>query len=202
MADSLASKHYGTLCYRLVKRSKARANLPMYDRLRKGREMKPITFLLISLSFLLISLSFAGPAAAGTVNGNGALALAALVGNVSPYVSATKKRVLSKLLDGHSNFSFPSGHTISVNAKRVNCRASNVDIKSHSCELKFGTHNVALHGRRAHEVFATMAEIGVPSEGAAGSIYEALSNLHCTIDPNEVKQNSGGGAHCHYVSAH
>lgn len=155
-----------------------------------------------AVTFFLISLSIASPAAAGTVNGNGALALAALVGEVSPYVSTPKKRVLSKLLDGHSNFSFPSGHKISVVAKKLNCRASNVDIKSHSCELKFGAHNVALRGRRAHEVFATMAEIGVPSEGAAGSIYQALSNLHCTIDPNEVKQNSGGGAHCSYAPPH
>ena len=152
-----------------------------------------------SVTFLLVSLLFASPAAAGTVNGNGALALAALVGEVYPYVSTPKKRVLSKLLNGHSNFRFPSGHKISVVAKKVNCRASNVDIKLHSCELKFGTHSVALHGRRAHEVFATMAEIGVPSEGAAGSIYEALSSLHCTIDPHEVKQNTGGGAHCHYA---
>ena len=151
-----------------------------------------------SVAVLLTSLLLANPAAAGTVNGSGALALAALVGNVSPNVSATKKRVLSKLLNDHANFSFASGHTISVVAKKVSCRASNVDIKSHSCEFKFGTHNVVLHGRRAHEVFATMAEVGVPSEGAAGSIYEALTNLRCTIDPNEVKQNSGGGARCHY----
>lgn len=148
---------------------------------------------------LLISLLLATPAAAGTVNGNGALALASLVGTVSPNVSATKRRVLSKLLDGHANFIFPAGHTISVAAKQVSCRASNVDIKSHSCELKFGPHTVTLRGRQAHEVFATLAEVGVPAEGAAGSIYEALSNLHCTIDPNEVKQNSGGGAHCHYT---
>jgi hypothetical protein len=36
------------------------------------------------------------------------------------------------------------------------------------------------------------------SQGVGGSIYEALTNLRCTIDPNEVKQNSGGGARCHY----
>jgi hypothetical protein len=38
-------------------------------------------------------------------------------------------------------------------------------------------------------------------DGAAGSIFEALSNLKCTIDPNEVKQKSGGGAECQYAPA-
>jgi hypothetical protein len=152
-----------------------------------------------SITLLLIPLLFANhAAAAGTVDGNGALALAALVGKVSPLVSAPKKRVLTKLLDGHANFSFPSGQTVSVEAEQLSCRASNVDIKSHSCELKFGNHNVVLRGTRAHELFATVAEVGVPPDGAAGSIFEAVSNLSCTIDPNEVKQNSGGGAHCQY----
>ena len=156
-----------------------------------------------SVTFLLLALLFAShPAAASTVNGNGALALAALVGEVSPFVSAPNKRVLAKLLDGDANFSFPSGHTISVVTEMLSCRASNVDIKSHSCELKFEKHNVVLRGRRAHELFATVAEVGVPPEGAAGSIFEAVSNLRCTIDPNEVKQNSGGGAQCNYASPH
>ncbi len=38
----------------------------------------------------------------------------------------------------------------------------------------------------------------MPSDGAAGSIYEAVTKLTCTIDPNEVTQMSGGGAHCNY----
>ena len=154
------------------------------------------------IALLLLPILFAShAAAAGTVDGNGALALAALVGKDSPLLSAPKKRVLTKLLDGHANFSFPKGHTISVVAKKLSCRASNVDIKSHSCELKFGSQSVALRGRGAHGLFATVAEIGVPPDGAAGSIFEAVSNLHCTINPNAVKRNSGGGAHCRYTPA-
>jgi len=156
--------------------------------------MKLVTLLLLTL----ICASHA--AAATTVNGHAALALAALVGEVSPFLSAPNKRVLAKLLDGKANFSFPSGRTISVVTEMLSCRASNVDIKSHSCELRFEEHNVVLRGRRAHELFATVTEVGVPPEGAAGSIFAALSNLHCTIDPNEVKQNSGGGAQCDYAS--
>ena len=75
---------------------------------------------------LLLALLLATHAAAAqTVNGSGALALAALVGNVAP------------------------------------------------------------------------AEIGVQPDGAAGS----LLNLKCTIDPNELKQKSGGGAKCQYAPA-
>jgi hypothetical protein len=44
-----------------------------------------------------------------------------------------------------------------------------------------------------------LSEIGVPADGAAGSTFEAVSNLKCTIDPNQVKQKSGGGAHCDYA---
>jgi hypothetical protein len=133
------------------------------------------------------------------VDGNGALALAAMVGIVSPLLSGPEQGVLTTLLDGQAKFSFPAGHTISVLAWKLACRASNVDIKSHSCDLTFGSHDVALTGRKAHELFSTLAEIGAPPDGAAGSIFEAVSNLKCTINPNEVIQNSGGGAHCDYA---
>jgi len=150
-------------------------------------------------AFLLLPLLFTGHAlAASTADGNGALALAAIVGNASPLVSVAQKRMLAMLLDSQAKFGFPSRQTISVAAEKLSCRTSNVDITSHSCEMKFGSHTIVLHGRRAHELFATIAEIGVPAEGAAGSIFEAVSNLNCTINPREVKENSGGGAHCQY----
>ena len=123
-------------------------------------------------------------AAAKTVNGSGALALAALVGNVGPDLGAVEKSALLKLLDGKIDFSFPAGKTISV-----------------SCDLTFGGQVVNLKGRSAHELFATLAEIGIQPDGAARSIFEALSNLKCTVDPNEVKQKSGGGAECQYAPA-
>lgn len=156
------------------------------------------------IGFLLLPLLLAGHAVAAepdlqTADGSGALALAALVGGNSPLLSAPEKDVLAKFLDGQMNVSFPAGQTISVMAQKLSCRASNVDIASHSCALTFGGKDVALKGRSAHELFATLAEIGVRPDGAAGSTFEAVSNLKCTTDPDEVKQNSGGGAHCDYA---
>jgi hypothetical protein len=149
--------------------------------------------------FLLVPLVLAPQAAcAEEANGSGALALAALVGTVSPLLGEQEKGVLMGLLEGQEKLAYPPAKTISVEAATLTCRASDVDITSHSCALKFGTQDVALAGRKAHELFATLAEIGVPPDGAAGSVFEAVSALQCTIDPDEVKQNTGGGAHCDY----
>jgi len=57
---------------------------------------------------------------------------------------------------------------------------------------------VNLKGRRAHELFATIGEVGVPADGAAGTIFEALSYLDCTINPHEIEQRAGGGASCSF----
>ncbi len=127
------------------------------------------------------------------------MALAALVGENSSLLGATDKAVLAKFLGGESNVSYPAGQKILVSAAKVTCKASNVDITAHSCDLVFGKKTVMLIGRRAHELYATLAEIGVEGDGAAGSIFEAVANLKCTIDPNEVKENAGGGAHCDYA---
>jgi hypothetical protein len=143
-------------------------------------------------------VSLSGPASAETADGSGALALAALVGETSPVLGASDKAVLAKFLNGQTNITYPTGQTIAVAADKVACRAGNVDLTSHSCELAFDSKTVMLSGRRAHELYATLAEIGVAPDGAAGSTFEALSNLKCTIDPNEVKQKSGGEAHCDY----
>lgn len=156
------------------------------------------------VTFLLLPLLFAGYAVAAepdaqTADGSGALALAALVGANSPLLGATDKSVLAKFLDGQTNVAYPAGQTIAVTAAKLTCKASNVDITAHFCDLVFGGKTVSLSGRGAHELFATLAEIGVPSDGAAGSIFEAVSALKCKIDPNEVKQKSGGGAHCDYA---
>jgi len=139
------------------------------------------------------------PAFANSANGNGALALAALVAENSPAVSIFNKGIMLKMLNGNLGFFYPANHTILVKADSVVCRASNVDISAHSCQLKFGAVTRNLAGRRAHELYATIAEIGVPPDGAAGSVFEAVSHLDCTIDPNEVKQKAGGGASCTYT---
>lgn len=143
-------------------------------------------------------LSFSSAALAESADGNGALALAALVAENSPLLGATDKAVLAKFLNGQTNVAYPAGETTLVSADKITCRASNVDITEHSCDLAFGKKTVMLMGRRAHELYTTLAEIGVQVEGAAGSSFAALSNLKCAIDPSEVQDKSGGGAHCDY----
>lgn len=143
-------------------------------------------------------LSFSSAALAESADGNGALALAALVAENSPLLGATDKAVLAKFLNGQSNVAYLAGETTLVSADKITCRASNVDITEHSCDLAFGKKTVMLMGRRAHELYTTLAEIGVQAEGAAGSSFAALSNLKCAINPSEVQDKSGGGAHCDY----
>jgi hypothetical protein len=155
-----------------------------------------------SIFSLFLPLLFVTDSAlAGTVDGNSALALAVLVGKLSPTLSGPNKAVLTKLINGRTNFNFPAAKTIDVTAQSINCRASTVDIKAHACDLKFGGQTVHLSGRAAHELYATMLESGVASDGAAGSQFEALAHLNCVIDPNAIKQNAGGGAHCKYDPA-
>jgi hypothetical protein len=162
---------------------------------KEESHMKPIAFLTIPL-LLANHAAFAGSA-----DGNGALALAALVAEHSPGVNAIDKNVLAKFLNGYANVRYAPNKKITLTAGAVTCRASNVDITQHSCDLTFEAKKVATHGRKAHELYATLAEVGVPPDGAAGSIFEAVSNLDCTIDPGEVKQKAGGGAHCTFAPA-
>jgi hypothetical protein len=157
--------------------------------------MRPIRLLL-----LIVLLVAPSAASAQTADGSGALALAGLLGTVSPLLGAQEKDVLNKLLDGQADFNFPKGETISVEAAKVTCKASNVDIKSHSCDLSFGKQDVALKGRAALELYATLIEVGVPPDAGAGSVFEAIGKLDCKIDPNEVIENAGGGAHCQYAA--
>jgi hypothetical protein len=156
--------------------------------------MKPIRFVLLAAMLSVPQAAFAE-----TADGSGALALAALVGTASPLLGAPQKNALAKLLDGDTKVSFLTGQTIVVKVGKLTCKAGNVDITIHSCDLVFSTRTTTLTGRRAHELFATLSEIGVLSDGAAGSIFEVVTNLACTVDPNEVKQMSGGGAHCDYA---
>ena len=129
---------------------------------------------------LLMGLLLAPRAAsAETVDGSGALALAGLLGIVSPLLGAQEKDVLNKLLDGQADFTFPKGKTISVEAAQVACKAGNVDIKSHSCDLSFGKLNVALKGRAAHELYATLIENRRAADAGAGSVFETIGELDC-----------------------
>jgi hypothetical protein len=136
-----------------------------------------------------------GSASAASVGGHSALALGALVGIASPMVGLTDRAALTVLLDGKPAKT-AKWRKIVVKADLIVCRAGNVDITAFQCDLTFGAKKIALQGRRAHELFATVLEAGVPGEGAAGTIYEALHNLSCTIDPPTIAQNSGAGADC------
>jgi hypothetical protein len=136
-------------------------------------------------------------ASAATIAGSSALALASLVAVHSPALSRHQKNVMAHLFGGHSNVALPAGRRIYlIKVDAIVCRAGNVDITARSCRLTFGAVSTNLTGRMAHELYATIVEAGVSSEGAAGSIFESLSHLVCTIDPGEIAQRSGGGADC------
>jgi len=154
-----------------------------------------------TLTLLVPLLLAAQPAFAGSTGGSNALALAALVGERSPDLEAQTKEALGSMLDGNLNFAFPADKKISVKADGVVCRASNVDISAHSCELAFGKRKVTRTGRAAHELYATLVEAGVTPEGAAGSMIAGISKLACTVDPNTVKARAGGGADCTFSAA-
>jgi hypothetical protein len=149
---------------------------------------------LLTITLLASNVS----ASAASASGHAGLMLAALIGGYSPLVAARDKNVLARLVEGNVAFAFPPNTTISIKADKVVCRASNVDITSHSCDLTFGPKSISLRGRRAHELFATIAEVGVPPDGAAGSVFEGLSRLDCTLDPHELQQKAGGGATCSF----
>jgi hypothetical protein len=148
----------------------------------------------VLLFFPLLLASQSAPAA--TAAGSSALALASLVAAHSPLLSGDEKRVMARLFSGHSDVNFPANRKISVKADAVVCRASNVDITSRSCKLTFGAASAHLTGREAHKLYATMSEAGIPSEGAAGSAFESLARLVCTIDPLAIAQRAGSGADC------
>lgn len=133
-------------------------------------------------------------------DGNEALALAARVGAVSPTLSRSEKIVLADFLNGRAHHAGVSAeHAFDVRADRVQCRLGNVDITEHDCTLSFGAKTVTMRGRNAQALNATLAEIGVESDGAMGSIYRAIDRLSCTVDPKAVEGGDGSGAHCSYA---
>lgn len=136
------------------------------------------------------------PAYAGATNGPNALALAALAAEYSPEVPSLDKRLLAAYFDGRANAPHAKGKTVTVKADAIDCRASNVDITERSCELSFGAKKVTLRARRAHELYATLVENGVPADGAAGSIHESVTALECLVDADEIAEKGGGGARC------
>jgi hypothetical protein len=147
----------------------------------------------------VLSLAVAGAtgatAASTSVTGSAALALA---GVVAPYSSlpAADKKAVAAFFKGDPNA--PYAKKIIVTADKIVCRTSNVDITARSCELTFKITKRSLKGREANEIYATEAMAGVPSDGAAGSIFESLSKLSCTLDQKALKDKAGAGADCTY----
>ena len=94
----------------------------------------------------------------------------------------------------------PGGVTSEVTADKIACHASNIDIAEHDCALRFGTQNIKLKGRAAHELYATLLEIGVEPDPGAGNIWVSMSKLSCAINVAEVQAKAGGGAKCQYAS--
>jgi hypothetical protein len=83
-----------------------------------------------------------------------------------------------------------------ITADSIGCTVGTIDITAHVCKLTFGAKTVNLTGRAAHELYATMAQAGVPSQSTTNALSEGLSHLICTINPLEIARRSGGGADC------
>jgi len=147
---------------------------------------------------VVVGQGAATAASAAGASGPLALALAGVVAPHSPLVSAHDKHVIARLFDGDATVGFPPHAKIHVRADPLRCRVSNVDITARSCNLAFGTHKRMLTGRRANEIYATLAAAGVPSDGAAGSIFESITKLACTLEPGVIRQRAGGGATCRF----
>ena len=160
----------------------------------KGAQM---TFAKLAVAFSL-SLATTSAASAASITGQAALALAGVVALYAPLPAANKKAVAA-LFKGDTNFPYTA--KISVMAEKIVCRTSNVDLTARSCEVTFKTSTKTLKGREANEIYATAAMAGIPSDGAAGSNFESLSKLNCTLDPKVLKQKAGGGADCSYEAA-
>jgi hypothetical protein len=180
-----ACAHHG-LCYRL-----GTAARPIDQNKPLGEDMRIAIWTLTS-PFLLAGLT---GAMAASATGPAALALAGVVAPISS-LSSAEKTAVAMLFAGNSNISHAKA--ISVKVDKIVCRTSNVDITARSCQLTIGKSVKTINGRAANELFATEAVAGVPSDGAAGSIFESLSKLNCTLDPAKIKQKDGSGAECSF----
>jgi hypothetical protein len=153
------------------------------------------SFASFAVSVLLPGVSVA---AGGSISGQAALAMAGVVAPYSPLPAAEKKAVAA-FFAGKTNV--PYTKKITVTADKIVCRTSNVDITARSCELTFGTSTKKFTGREANEVYSTEAMAGIPPDGAAGSNFESISKLNCTLDPAQLKDKAGAGAECSYQPA-
>jgi hypothetical protein len=134
-----------------------------------------------------------GPSALA-VSGPSALSLATRIGQQSPLLTQTEKVLVSAYLDGCTCGTLQYGKKITVKADEVTCSMGDVDITSKGCELSFGEKGVSRSGSEAQALYATLIEARVPASGAAGTSYESITAIECTIDPAQF--GTGGGADC------
>jgi hypothetical protein len=158
--------------------------------MRSGRFIITCALALASVS----GIAGASDAAPAKVSGSTALALAGVVAPLSPDLTGTEKKAVAVLFAGSSDV--PSKKVIVVTADRIVCRTGNVDITVRNCEVTFGKKTKTVNGSTANEIFATEALAGIPPDGAAGSNFESLTKLSCTIDPNAIRRKDGSGADC------
>ena len=67
-------------------------------------------------------------------------------------------------------------------SRRPTARQGNRSTRS--CQLTVGGRTKTLTGEAANALYATLAAAGVPSDGAAGSIFESVQGLACTLTPS------------------
>ena len=159
--------------------------------------MKFIVTACTAAALAVAAASSVAGASGGTpakVSGSVALALAGVIAPLSPLLSGAEKKAVAMLFAANSDI--PYKKPIVVTADRIVCRTGNVDITLRNCEVTFGKKTKTVNGSTANEIFATEALAGVPPDGAAGSNFESLSKLSCTIDPNAIRQKDGSGADC------
>ena len=158
-------------------------------------QLKSGRLAVLAVSVLTCGTSNAS-AASATASGQAALALAGVVALYSPLLTSDEREAVSALFVGQTGGRYAK--KISVTADKIVCRVSNVDITARSCELTFRGAKQTITGRRANEIFATEAMAGIAPDGAAGSVFESLSKLTCTLDPAEIRKKAGGGADCSF----
>jgi hypothetical protein len=150
----------------------------------------------MSLALVLATALGVAEASAETTGGSAGLALAAVVATASPLLTFAERKAVDELFAEGSNISYKK--PIVVTADKIVCRTSNVDITLRSCELTFAKKTKTINGRAANELYSTEAMAGVPADGAAGTNYESVAKLSCTLDPQAIKQKDGSGANCTY----
>lgn len=147
--------------------------------------------ILVSPACGLAATSAEAPA---KVSGSTALALAGVLAPLSPTLTNAEKKAVAMLFA--ANADIPDKKPIVLTVDRILCRSGNVDITLRNCEVTFGKTMRTVNGSTANEIFATEALAGVPADGAAGSNFESLTRLNCTIDPNAIRRKDGSGAEC------